>query len=193
MEEMMVKKLVGILFVLFLLSATASAFEFSADTISTHKGGDETKGKIYSKTDKFRMDMNSPQEMSMITRLDKKVVWNIMPRQKTYMELPFNPRNKPQVEEKFKGEMERKLVGSETIDGHPTKKYLVTYKVENEKHEVYQWLATDINFPVKTSAVDGSWSQEFRNVKMGGQPDSLFEVPAGYTKIQMPGGMNFKR
>ena len=189
----MVKKLVGILFVLFLLSATASAFEFSADTISTHKGGYETKGKIYSKTGKFRMEMNSPQEMIMITRLDKKVGWNIMPRQKTYMELPFNPRNKPQVEEKFEGEMERKLVGNETIDGHPTKKYLVTYKVENEKHQVYQWLATDINFPVKTSAVDGSWSQEFRNVKMGGQPDSLFEVPAGYTKIQMPGGMNFKR
>ena len=40
--------------------------------------------------------------------------------------------------------------------------------------------------PVKTAAVDGSWSQELKNIKMGSQSDSLFELPAGYQKMQMP-------
>ncbi len=191
-EVMMLKKFFAILLFIFLLSRTALAFEFSADTILTYEGGRETKGKIYFKPDKYRMDMKVQEEMIMITRVDKKVIWNIMPAQKMYMEMPFNLKNKPKVEEKFEGEIDRKLVGNETIDGHPAKKYLITYKSDNEKHQVYQWFATDINFPVKTSAIDGSWSQEYKNIKIGSQPDSLFEVPAGYKKIQMPGGMNFK-
>ncbi len=191
-EVMMFKKYFAGLLFIFLLSGTALAFEFSADTISTYKGERETKGKIYFKPDKYRMDMKVNEDMIMITRVDRKVIWNIMPAEKMYMEMPFDLRNKPKVEEKYEGEIDRKLVGNETIDGHPTKKYLITYKTGNEKHQVYQWFATDINFPVKTSAIDGSWSQEFRNIKIGSQPDSLFEVPAGYNKIQMPGGMNFK-
>jgi hypothetical protein len=156
------------------------------------QGGYKTSGKIYFKADKFRMDMTSPENISAITRLDKKVVWNVMHDQKMYMEMPLNLKNKPMVEEKFEGEIERKHIGNETIDGHPTKKYLITYKSGNNREQVYQWFATDINFPVKTASVDGSWVQEFKNINMGSQPDSLFEVPAGYQKIQMPGGMNFK-
>ena len=127
----------------------------------------------------------------MITRMDKKVIWNIMPAQKMYMEIPFNLKNQPLVEEKLQGEIERKQVGTETVNGHPTKKYLITYKSVKKTDQLYQWWATDINFPVKSSAVDGSWTQEYRNIKMGSQPNSLFEVPSGYNKFDMPGGMNF--
>ena len=194
----MFKKVLTIASFLLFLSGMAYGFEFSADTISTFKGEQKLQGKMYFKQDKFRMDMKGNGDMHMITRIDKKVVWNVMPAQKMYMEMPFNLKNKPKVDEKFEGEIERKLVGNETIDGHPTKKYLITYKANNKTERVYQWFATDINFPVKTAAIDGSWSQEFRNVKIGSQPDSLFEVPKGYQKMQMPqmptmpGGMNFK-
>jgi len=190
----MIKKFLTPLLVILLLSGSAMALEFSADTITTHKGNDKTKGKIYFKADRFRMDMESPQKVSMVTRMDKKIIWNIMHSERMYMEMPFDPKNKPMVEEKFEGEIERKHVGNETIDGHPTKKYLITYKFGNEKHQVYQWWATDINFPVKNSAIDGSWVQEYKNIKIGSQPNSLFEVPVGYQKFQfqMPGGMNFK-
>ena len=189
----MVKKSFFLLVFVLLFSGMASAFEFSADTITTHNGGVSTTGKIYYSTDRFRMDMKAPNEMIMITRMDKKVVWNIMPKEKMYMELPFDLKNKPKVGEKLEGEIERKHVGNETIDGHPTKKYLITYKYDNQKEQMYQWLAMDINFPVKSSAIDGSWGQEFKNIKMGSQPKSLFELPSGYKKIQMPGGMKPKK
>jgi len=192
----MLKKLFLISLLIVSFSSTALAIEFSADTITTMKGGQKAEGKMYFKPDKFRMDIKTNEDMVMITRMDKKVVWNIMLKQKSYMEMPFDPKNKPKVEEKYPGEMERKEVGRETIDGHPTTKYLITYKIDDQKNQVYQWLATDIKFPIKTAGVDGSWTQEFKNVKMASQPDNLFEVPQGYTKIQipqMPGGMNLKR
>lgn len=56
----------------------------------------------------------------------------------------------------------------------------------------HQWVATDIHFPIKTAAIDGSWSMEYRNIRMGPKPDSLFEIPKGYQKTTVParpGGM----
>jgi hypothetical protein len=173
--------------VLFAASLSLAA-EFSADTISTFQGDKQLKGKLFFKVDRFRMEMKPHNDMSMviITRLDKKVAWNLMPETKMYMEIPFDMKNKPKIDEKYEGEIERKEVGRETIDGHPTIKYLITYQVDNEKHQVYQWLATDIKMPVKTTAVDGSWGQELKNIKTGPQSDSLFEIPVGFQKMQMP-------
>jgi hypothetical protein len=188
---MMKKTFFTLLLFVTLFSGMALAFEFSADTIMTTKGM-TTKGKIYYKADRVRMDTKTPEEMIVITRIDKKVIWNIMPAQKMYMEMPFNQQKKPMVEEKFEGEIERKHVGNETIDGHPTKKYLITYKSGNKKEQLYQWWATDINFGVKTAAIDGSWIQEYKNVKIEQQQNSLFELPAGYKKLQIPGGMHYK-
>lgn len=189
----MLRRVFIIIITIFIFSSSALAFEFSADMIMTHKGTGKTTSKIYYKNDRFRMDINAPEKMTTITRIDKKVIWNVMHDQKMYMEMPFTEENKPMVEEKFKGEIERKYLGSETIDGHPTKKYMITYKVDNIKQQVYQWWATDINFPVKTASVDGSWVQEYKNINMGSQRNSLFELPKGYKKFQMPGGMDMMR
>lgn len=184
------KRLSVIVLFVLLLAGTAFALEFSADTVMTAKGM-KTTGKIYFSGEHFRMDMTSPRPMTTITLLDKKVVWSIMPEEKMYMEIPFNPKREPIVKDKVQGEVDRKLVGTDEIDGHPAKKYLVTYKNGGEKMQMYQWIATDLNFPVKTEAVDGSWSQEYKNIKTGPQPASLFKVPAGYKKFQMPGGTRF--
>ncbi len=189
----MFKKVLILIISLLFFSGSAFALEFSADMIMTHKEAGKTTSKIYYKQDRFRMDMNAPEKITTITRMDKKVIWNVMHDQKMYMELPFTTENKPMVEEKFEGEIDRKYLGSETIDGHPTKKYMITYKVNNIKQQIYQWWATDINFPVKTAAIDGSWVQEYKNIKMGSQQDSLFELPKGYKRFQMPGGMDMMR
>jgi hypothetical protein len=188
------KKTFLLAFLLILaFSSDSFALEFSADTVTTVKGGEKMTGTINFKPDKFRMEMKDFGKSIMITRLDKHVAWNIMPERKMYMEMPIDMKNKPRVDEKFEGEIERKEVGREKIDGHPTIKYLITYRVDKEKSQVYQWLATDINFPIRTAAVDGSWTQEFRNIRKGSQPDSLFELPKGYQKMELPKipGMKF--
>lgn len=188
----MLKKFLVLLSLSMFFAVNAFAVEFAADTITTTKQG-KMNGKMYFKENKSRMEMQGKEEMIMIARLDKKVAWNIMPKQKMYMEMPLDMKDRPKVEEKVEGEIDRKLLGNETIDGHPAKKYLITYQSGKNKEQMHQWWATDISFPVKSAAVDGSWVQEFRNIKMGRLADSLFELPAGYKKFQMPAGMNTKR
>ncbi len=174
------------------IAVSSYGFEFSADIVFT-ADGQKTDGKMYSRSDSFRMEMTKPEHMITITRMDKKIMWTIIPSEKMYLEMPFNPKDAPKTE--IHGEIDRKLVGSETIDSHPTKKYLITYKEGNQTEKVYQWWATDIDFPIKTADINNKWIQEYKNVNMGSQPNNLFEVPAGYSKMQMPqmpGGMNFK-
>lgn len=174
--------------------APAVAAEFSADMVMTYKGEGRMTGKVFYKADKFRMDMKSQAgEMSTITRLDKNMAWSLMHQQKMYMEIPLNLKNRPMVEERMKNELERKQVGTETIEGYQAKKYLITYKEGEAKRQIYQWITDKYSFPIKTAATDGSWSQEYRNIRTGPQPDSLFEVPAGYKKFQMPGGTHYGR
>ena len=165
-------------------AAGAWAIEFSADVVSTH-GGRTMTSKMFIKDKKVRMEGQGQQGYT-IMRGDKEVVWMVKPAQNSYMEMKANPARKPMVDEKVQGEVNRKLIGSETIDNHPTQKYEVTYTTRGKSEKMYQWMATDIKFPIKTAAVDGSWTTEYKNIKIGGQPDSLFEVPGGYTKTSTP-------
>lgn len=160
------------------------AMEFSADMVSSAHGQTSTS-KVFVKDQRFRTETKGQTTYS-IMRGDKQVVWMVMPDQKSYMEMKPNPNQQSRTEEKVRGEVSRKLIGPETVDGHPTQKYEVTYTRGDKTEKMYQWMATDIKFPVKTAAVDGSWTMEYKNINMGSQPDSLFELPSGYKKMTMP-------
>ncbi len=170
-----------------IFAGTAAALEFSADVVNTGKGGKGMTSKMYMKANKMRFE-TPKQDTYTISRQDLQTTWVVMPKQKSYMEMKADPSKDPAPREKMKGEISRKLIGPDTVDGHPTKKYEITYKEGQKQMKSYQWLATDLNnFPIKSAAVDGSWGMEYRNIKMGGQPDSLFEVPKGFKKMAMPG------
>jgi len=174
--------------------ANTYAIEFSADMI-TKTAGNSYSGKIYMKGDKIRTDTPGQSSYSIV-RQDKNVVWLVTPEKKSYLEMPYDPTQKPEAGEKVKGEVSRKLIGKEIIDGHPTEKYLITSKDAGKTREHYQWVATDLNFPIKTAAVDGSYSVEYRNIKKS-VSDSMFELPSGYQKMTIPampkmGGMKKK-
>ena len=159
--------------------------EMSMTVVSSFSGR-SSKSKLYMKADKVRMESDIARGSYTISRRDLKKVWMVMPETKSYMEITQSKEETPLPEEKVKGEVSRKVVGSETVDGHPCTKYEVTAKVDDKTMTSYQWLATDINFPVKAAAVDGSWAVEYKDIKLGSQPDSLFDLPAGYQKMSMP-------
>lgn len=161
------------------------AQEFSADVIIINQA-QRLDGKVFIKHGNIRQEINTPVGKSVhIVKIDEKVMWMLMPREKMYVEMPLDLRSA--MAKEVPGEMERELVGSGTVSGHPTEKYKITYTHDGRTYSCYQWLATDINFPIRTAAVDGSWSQEYRNIKMEKQPDSLFELPGDYKKFAMPG------
>ena len=169
---------------IFFSAVTVLAEDFSADMINTTKGG-IFRGKIFVGKDKMRMET---QESITISRMDKKVVWILMPKDKMYMEQPFDPNQVVATAEKIGGEIERKLIGQEMVDGRMASKYQVVYNLHGRRETMFQWIVSGIKIPVKTAAGDNSWTMEYKNIKTGKQPDSLFEIPAGYQKFstQMP-------
>ena len=110
-------------FISFFFSNLALALDFSADMVNRSKEGSFT-GKIFAAKDKIRMEMAGAVT---ITRMDKNVAWVIMPEQKMYMEQPFDPEKIAGATEKMPGEIERALVGHDTIDGRAADKYRIGY------------------------------------------------------------------
>jgi len=164
---------------IFLFGGIAFDQDFSADIVSTTKSG-VVRGKIFVTKEKTRMEM--PQAIT-ITRMDKDIVWILMPDQKMYMEQPLKPENVQATADKMPGEVERKHLSTETVDGKTVDKYRIVYKGADKEESIFQWVATDSGFPIKTSAVDGSWTMEYKNLNIGKQSDTLFEIPAGYQKM----------
>ncbi len=175
----------GFVSVSALLASAGFGFDLSSDMVMTAQG-QAHKSKIYMKEQKVRIETEG-QAGYNIVRADKNLMWVVMTGQKSYMEMKYDPSKAPKTQEKLRGEVSRKLIGHEKVDGHPTEKYDVTYTESGKTERMYQWIATDIKFPVKMASIDGSWTMEYRNINMGLQPDSLFELPAGYQKVGMPG------
>ncbi len=165
---------------LFVAIGYAFAVELTADTI-TKMGKRSGTGKVYVKDNKSRVERAGTPYINVV-RGDKNLFWQINGYERTYTEAKLTPAMKPWTEEKIPGEVSRKQVGTETIDGHPAKKYEVSVKEPKKTETYYQWFATDVNFPVKIAATNGSWSTEYKNIKKGGVPDSMFEIPKGVEK-----------
>lgn len=164
-----------------LLACPGHAEDFSADMVSFSPEGTFT-AKIYVSGEKSRMEM---PEAITISRMDKKVAWVLMPSEKMYMEQPLNPRSAASTREKMDGEIERKVEGNETVNGRNTTKYRVTFEAEGKREKVFQWIDEAAHVPVKTAAIDGSWSSEFKNILTGPQDQGFFEIPAGYRNMSL--------
>ncbi|MFA6169660.1 MAG: DUF4412 domain-containing protein [Candidatus Margulisiibacteriota bacterium] len=183
----MIKKCALIFTSVFVLSTIASALEFSADVVTNYKGKTgPAKSKMYMGNNKWRMESEAAGKKSVsIILADKKIVWVLMPESKMYLEQKLTPDKMMGMGEKAPGEVTRKKIGREKVDGIMCDKYEVTYKGPDGESKMYQWLSSD-NWPIKSAAVDGSWSTEFKNLKKGAQPGALFTIPAGYKKMPMP-------
>ena len=165
-----------------LLFGIAHAQEFSADFSS--KGiGESNTGKIFNANLRSRMEMG---DIVTIAKIDENKAWVIMPKEKTYMEMPLASSNFIAGEKSLPGEVERELIGKETYDGKAVDKYRIVYTVGSKTEAIFSWILSESGIPVKTSAEDGRWQVEYKNIKVGKQPDSLFEIPSGYSKFSTP-------
>jgi hypothetical protein len=182
----MINRLIGSSLVLVLaLGLAARAADFSAD-VETRAKGKTISSRMNYAGDKWRLESTAAGKKTVsILRSDKKVVWTILPDQRLYIEHKMQPEHQRGMTAKQPGEMSRKKIGRETVNGIAADKYEVTYRNGRQTEKMHQWISDD-KLPVKSAAVDGSWSTELKNVKMGQQAVTLFSVPAGYNKMTMP-------
>jgi len=160
------------------------ALEFSAEQ-TTRVGNQSVTGKIYFQPDRWRVEMASPDGPKVsINRLDKAVTWLLLP-DRAYIEMPLRIDQLPRVAPAIEGEVARKLMGTALVGGRKTEKYEVTVERDGKREILYQWVAPDIKFAMKTASADGQWESVYASVKIEPQKPELFELPAGYTKVPM--------
>lgn len=157
------------------------AADFSAEMVSTTKEG-TVKGKVFISGVKTRMEMDNT---ITISRVDVLKVWMLMPQDQLYIEMPLENPELVGISERIPGEINRVLLGTEELPGQgPAEKYEVEYKIAGEMPEkVLLWIDRDSRIPVKTAALDNSWTVEYKDIKIEKQEESLFEIPAGYKPL----------
>ena len=175
----------GLAAVLWLFGAVeAGALEFTADQV-TKINGRTHKSNIYYRDNMWRIEHHSMGPVNVsIVRKDKNLVWLLLSRMKHFKTMPYSAEQELQVSERLDGEVSREEIGKETREGHPTTLYEVTVK-QGERTEVYyQWLATDIRFPMKLARKDGSWIVEYQHVKLRPVIDYLFQLPLNFEPLE---------
>jgi outer membrane lipoprotein-sorting protein len=173
----------------FLLAGLAQAAEFSADVLMQGRG-QEHQSKIYVKGDKVRQEISTPRGESVsILRRDQKVMWMLMPGQKSYLEMPLNQQAFARAMNMPEASVSKKFLGTETLNGYETDKYETTVTTRRGTVKSTIWLAKKLGVPIRIESADKSFRVDYKNIKVGGVDDAVFEVPAGYQKMSMPAGM----
>jgi outer membrane lipoprotein-sorting protein len=157
------------------------AAEFSADFVVKSKGEDEIYGKIFVKGQKIRQEITEGEDKQvLIIRPDKGLTWMLTMEDKSYMEIPYESQG--QAFDVWTAESEKlgKLLGEETVSGHPCKKF----ELVEEGEKATYWVSKKLSFPIKVQ--DSESVMEYKNIKEGAVDDALFEVPQGYEKLSTP-------
>jgi hypothetical protein len=196
---------------LFLAVTLAASFalaqaEFAADIVDLQKPGTPTLARAYFAKDKIRIEAQGGGPHgggAVIVNYATQTSIVLMAQQHMYMEVPAQSQGQRMAYanaffragdvENACGDWQKMStnkgatchkVGSETVSGRDTVKYETT----NTSGEVsYFWLDPKLNFPVKWQGKNNGG--ELRNIQVGTQSASLFEVPAGFTKMDMGGMM----
>ena len=190
------------------VSATAAGLgnpkQFVVEMNMSSEMGDVGNARFYVGKDRLRMDMTMGDAPggSHITVYDGDQVTSylLIPQMKMYMKnvgaeggmmgeeegptLMFGSPDDADHPCKSDPDVTCKKIGSDTFIGRAVDKYVVTDIEDGTPSESTIWFDRELLFPIKVEADDGG--MEATSIKIGTQPDELFEIPAGYSEMQMP-------
>ena len=180
--------------------------EFSAEIVDLQKSGAPTQAKIYFTKDKLRIESQNSGPRgggTIIMNLSTQTATVLMAQQHMYMEMPAQAQGQRMSYaaaffqtgdvENACGDWQKMArnqgstchkVGNETLSGRSTVKYEATNANGDVSHF---WLDPKLRFPVKWEGKNSSG--ELRNIQEGTLPANLFEIPAGFIKMDMGGMM----
>lgn len=164
------------------LQGTADFETFSGDTVVS-------RGKLYVSGNRLRLETDSHgAKIAILVDTRAMRMWTLMPP-------PIGCRSQPLTESVKQGSpwlawsgAKEEFVGSETIDGHPTKKYKATTRINESPHVQYVWRATDLkSFPVQIADDAGRFRRTLKNVVLGKPSAALFRPLATCRSKSIPG------
>lgn len=176
-----------------LLVGTAVAAELSADVVQKRMG-QETKGKAFIKGGYSRMDLKMMgQDITIITRPDHKKVYMLQHSAKMAMTMKLDDSMATGEwnEKDLKTKAKIRNLGTEQLNGYKCDKKEVIYN-DKQMGRVTVWVARKLKMPIKTHTKTdrGEMETEYRNIKTGSVKSSVFDIPKGYSQMEMPKGMD---
>ena len=175
-----------LLVALILWPAAAPAAEFSAQMLSRERAA-TVPGRIFVKDGKMRQEFNDAEGQTItILRPDKKIIWVVLPRTRTYMEVPLKPKWPGQFIQVPPDARQKRLVGSERISGYDAEKYEVAVAGRGGLERQIFWVPAKLGVPIKVEVPDRQFSIEYKDIKEGPVADRLFEIPPGFEKVAKP-------
>jgi hypothetical protein len=142
-------------------------------------------GKLYLSNGRIRIDWGV---MADVFDLKQRTGWRILEGSNAYQELGSKDLS-TYVPEMTNGSLcphsqappQCKLVGTEIVDGRPAKKW----ELYNPKgFHVYFW--TDEQLDITVRMMIGESGYKVVNLHKESVPESLFQLPSGYTKVDRP-------
>lgn len=173
---------------------TQPQVEYSADSVM-ETAEVSMKGHInYTPTRERReMVVDGGDKMIMIMRHDKKLAWMLMQAENMYMEMSIAEAKGQDKSDPSQFKIEQTVVGPETVNGiNTTKSKIIMTGARGEKMGGFMWMSKE-NIMVKMDAIaidkkdKMRFKTELTKLKVGKQDARLFEIPAGYDKMGMPG------
>lgn len=177
-----------VLCALVVFSSVALSAEFSADLIQK-TAGMTTKGKVYIKGNKMRMEMETPAGKSInLMDIGTGLMQMLQPEQKMYFEMETPEAGVVKTDEALDKIADKKHVGTEKVNGYKCDKYEIIYH-DRSLGKMSQWFSKKLNYPIKIiyNGPQGEMVVEYKNIKQGKVDSSLFEIPPGYEKMKIPG------
>jgi len=145
---------------------------------------------------KSRVQTGILQDIYTITDGATQKTTMVNPQSKTYYEQVQQKRGEAPSVYDPNVVMEKKKLGSETVDGHPCVKSEMTFyhkETPTQKFKGTIWEAQDLGgLPIRTEIIveamhkaggSGKMISEMKEIKVGGATASMFEVPKDYKKV----------
>jgi hypothetical protein len=180
------RKFAVVLFLFAALPAFAAvkpADRFSADQEMVVRG-QALGGKIHVDGGNMRSEMQvagMTEPMVSIVNGSRKTLWMIMPGN-MYIEKSLD-QDEDVSRAAWTSPEKLEPLGREMVDGVDCEKF----RVKGDE-ELFFFVTAKDGHPVRMVSADGKLRIDWKNVKTGPQPASLFELPAGATKFGLPGG-----
>ncbi len=192
------------------LAGSSLAQEFSADVVTQMPGGAMSKGKMYTTPEKERLDMSianpltggTMQSRSIIDR-KQKLIYVVEPEQRmilvNHVLQQFGGHRTPSGSDPCQDlaqalgpslpQMMQQCqeVGTETVNGRSTTKWRMQMKTMlSQPATGYVWIDPRLRTAIKWDFPGQAGSGELENIQAGPQAASLFELPAGYKRQDLP-------
>lgn len=167
-----------------LLSGLCLAADFTADMV-TEFGKTTIPGKLYVSGANWRQEASINGKQQIIIARGKSV-YIMDPASKQYAtkESSDNPWSASSMTRVLSGGMNKKSGGKQRVNGIVCDKYVYTSR-DGKPGTITQYAAKELDLSVRVEmkSEKGTLSIDFKNIKKGPSPASLFQLPKGYKKV----------